>query len=236
MKRTVSVLLTVIVLCAPSVVLAHKPLLLVEDNGDGTIYVETGFSDGSSGAGHKIILKDKETGDVLSEYPIPEEGYIEEIPMPSVAYTVTFDAGPGHGVVKDGPLPEEAAASAEEAPPAEKAAPAEEAAPAAVEEKAAETSDDVPAQPVPTQKTETEAAQPVQQPAAAPPSVVAAQPGPMQQLMLPTTAAMSPGMEMAMKMAVTSQMITALGVLVVLGAIMFLIGYMVGKDSGKTRT
>ncbi len=234
MKRTLSVLLTIVVLCAPSVVLAHKPLLTVEDNGDGTIYVETGFSDGSSGAGHKIILKNKETGDILSETTIPEEGYIEEIPMPNVAYTVIFDAGPGHVVVKDGPFSEEAAASAEEAPPAEETASASEAEPAVVEEKAVETSD-VPAQPALAQKAETEVPQPIQQPVAASPSVVAAQPIPMQQLMMPATAAMSPGMEMAMKMAVTSQMITALAVLVVLGAIMFLIGYMMGKDTGKTR-
>ncbi|MCK4466179.1 MAG: hypothetical protein KAU83_10760, partial [Bacteroidales bacterium] len=35
---------------------AHTPLLLVEDNEDGTILLEGGFSDGSSGAGAIILI------------------------------------------------------------------------------------------------------------------------------------------------------------------------------------
>jgi len=35
---------------------AHTPLLSVEDNEDGTIYLEGGFSDGSSAAGVTILL------------------------------------------------------------------------------------------------------------------------------------------------------------------------------------
>lgn len=223
MKTPVLVVLIVVVLCAPSVVLAHKPLLTVEDNGDGTIYVETGFSDGSSGAGHKIILKSKDSGDVLSEQTVPEEGYIEEISMPNVPYTVTFDAGPGHVVVKDGPFSEEAAESVATTESA------------AVEEKtdvSTETKDvEIPVstmQPAPTPTAAAETTQPAQQPVTIPPSGVATQPMPAQ-LPVMTTATMSSGMDMALKMMMTSQMITALGVLVVLGAIMFLIGYMVGK-------
>jgi hypothetical protein len=220
MKTPVIVLLIFVVLCVPSAVLAHKPLLTVEDNGDGTIYVETGFSDGSSGAGHKIILKDQESGDVLSDLTIPEEGYIEEIPIPNVPYTVTFDAGPGHVVVKDGPF------SATE--------PAETAEPEAKEELSqAPAEESVESEPEPMPAAAAEPAQSVQP--VQPSSAVATQHTPVQMPVM-TTATMTPGMERALNMMMTSQMITALGVLVVLGAIMFLIGYMVGKDAGKTRT
>ncbi|MDY0094018.1 MAG: hypothetical protein RBT80_15090 [Candidatus Vecturithrix sp.] len=228
MKIKLFILLVVVLLRAPSAVFAHKPLLTVEDNGDGTIYVETGFSDGSSGAGHKIILKHKETGDVLSEQTVPEEGYIEEIPMPNSPYTITFDAGPGHVVVKDGPFSAEAAEAAETTAPAAVEAKAE----ASPEEKAVEAPA-APPQPAPVQAAAAEAVQPVQQPMLVSPSGGAAQPLPVQTMV--TTAAVSPGVEMAMKMMMTSQMVTALGVLVVLGAVMFIIGYVVGKDSGKTR-
>jgi hypothetical protein len=227
MKTHVMVLLLVIVVCIPSAALAHKPLLIVEDNGDGTIYVETGFSDGSSGAGHKIILKDKETEEVLSELTIPKGGYIEEIPMPDVPYTVSFDAGAGHAVVKDGPFsadaqPVEAAEPAiEEEQP--EAAPEAEAAP----EEAVEDEPGAAAPPEPAASAAAEPAQLVRQP-------VAAQPVPAQVPVM-TAATMSPGMERALNMMMTSQMVSALAVLVVLGAVMFLVGYMVGKDAGKSK-
>lgn len=222
MKTRVIAVLLLVVLCVPSAVLAHKPLLTVEDNGDGTIYVETGFSDGSSGAGHKIILKDQESGDVLSELTIPEEGYIEEIPMPGVPYTVTFDAGPGHVVVKDGPF-----AATE---------PAEATEPEAVEEQPEvapeETAEN---EPEPATAAAAEPAQQPVQPVRQQP--VVAQPAAMQMPVMTATTAttVSPGMERALNMMMTTQMVSALAVLVVLGAIMFLIGYVVGKDAGKSR-
>jgi hypothetical protein len=84
---------------------AHKPLLSVEDNEDGTIYVEAGFSDGSSGAGHKIILKEKSSNKVIKEYKLPGASSMD-IPMPKVPYTVEFNAGPGHSANQDGPFSE----------------------------------------------------------------------------------------------------------------------------------
>ncbi len=87
----------------PVAVLAHKPLLMVDDNGDGTIYIETGFSDGSSGAGHTIMLKDVATGKLLSETKIPEDGSLE-LDMPQAPYIVVFNAGEGHMVEKEGPF------------------------------------------------------------------------------------------------------------------------------------
>ena len=39
---------------------AHAPLISVDDNGDGTVYIEGGFSNGTSGEGVEIIIvKDK---------------------------------------------------------------------------------------------------------------------------------------------------------------------------------
>jgi hypothetical protein len=81
---------------------AHKPLLAVEDNRDGTIFIEAAFSDGSSAAGHKIVIKDKESGKVLSEHRVGEDGGLT-ISKPSVKYTVTLDAGKGHVITQDGP-------------------------------------------------------------------------------------------------------------------------------------
>ena len=42
------------------VVFAHAPLISVDDNGDGTVYIEGGFSNGASAEGVEIIVvKDK---------------------------------------------------------------------------------------------------------------------------------------------------------------------------------
>lgn len=84
---------------------AHSPLLTVEDNGDGTIYVQGGFSNGASAAGVKLYLTDKASGQKIWEGEFPDVGELN-LPIPNVPYTVTFDAGPGHIIVKDGPEPE----------------------------------------------------------------------------------------------------------------------------------
>ena len=101
---------------------AHTPLLIVEDNEDGTIYIEGGFSDGSTAAGTKILLVEKEKykGDVeklkkegkklynkklvLWQGKLDEDGCLEEVKKPEVPYLVIFDAGPGHAVEKEGPI------------------------------------------------------------------------------------------------------------------------------------
>ena len=92
------------VMMCSAAVCAHSPLLTVEDNGDGTIYVQGGFSNGASAAGVKLYLTDKATGQKIWDGEFPEVGEIN-LAMPNVPYTVTFDAGPGHIIVKDGPEP-----------------------------------------------------------------------------------------------------------------------------------
>jgi hypothetical protein len=95
---------------------AHTPLLSVEDNEDGTIYLEGGFSDGSSGAGVTILLVENEPHE--GELPESKELYNEKLVLlrtkldeygeltldkPEVPYFIVFDAGPGHVVEKEGP-------------------------------------------------------------------------------------------------------------------------------------
>ena len=42
------------------VVFAHAPLISIDDNGDGSVYIEGGFSNGASAEGVEIIVvKDK---------------------------------------------------------------------------------------------------------------------------------------------------------------------------------
>lgn len=101
-KSIVLSLLSLLVL--PVLVFAHKPLLMVDDNGDGTIYIETGFSDGSSGSGHTILIKELATGKLLEKIKIPEESAVDAN-KPSVPYLVIFDAGDGHVVETEGPAP-----------------------------------------------------------------------------------------------------------------------------------
>ena len=56
-------------------VFAHAPLISVDDNGDGTVYIEGGFSNGASAEGVEIIVvKDK-------AYNGPEETFKGKEPI-----------------------------------------------------------------------------------------------------------------------------------------------------------
>lgn len=130
---------------------AHTPLLYVEDNEDGTIYVEAGFSDGSSGSGMACRLEDKD-GNVLWEGKFDEYGSLTIEKPDVVPYYVVFDGGPGHAVTKQGPAltPAEggtAEVPVEEAPAAIPEAP-EAPAQAAPEETKPAESTEAPAAPV----------------------------------------------------------------------------------------
>lgn len=89
---------------------AHEAYLLLTANADGTVAVETGFSDGSSSAGLKLLVRDSATSQTLAEHVLPEGGKFTLTP-PATAYRVTFDGGPGHRVSKSGPLREVPAAT-----------------------------------------------------------------------------------------------------------------------------
>lgn len=104
-------------------VYAHTPLLTVEDNGDGTIFVQGGFSNGASAGGVKIYLTSIATKQVLWESVFPDIGELD-VEIPNEPYTVTFDAGPGHVVTKEGPPPPGGFGAAKEKPAETSAAPA----------------------------------------------------------------------------------------------------------------
>lgn len=84
---------------------AHKALLLVEDNEDGTIYIEAGISTGGNVAGNMIIITEATSGKPIWQGPVPDSGNFD-IKRPNTPYIVTLDMGAGHKVSKRGPLPE----------------------------------------------------------------------------------------------------------------------------------
>lgn len=94
---------------------AHEPFLLLTKNADGTFTAETGFSDQSSPEGLKLILRDRNTTELLSEHALPATGKLT-LKIPSVPYRVTFDGGPGHKVSKPGPEAEAPPGAAPTAP------------------------------------------------------------------------------------------------------------------------
>lgn len=96
-----------------ALVFAHAPLISVDDNGDGTIYIEGGLSNGAPVEGVEIlIVKDR-------AYNGPEETFKGKeiifkgnldaqnsitIPKPvTKKYEVYFNAGEGHVIGKKGP-------------------------------------------------------------------------------------------------------------------------------------
>ena len=98
MKKVLAALLSCVVICLFLVTqgLAHTPLCTCYDNGDGTITCEGGFSDGSSGAGVKMVVKDKGGNELISGRMDEDSEFTFK--KPDAPYVVIFDAGPGHVV------------------------------------------------------------------------------------------------------------------------------------------
>jgi len=94
-------------LLTPLVATAHSVYMTLEIVDDGKLRIETGFSDGTTGAGLKVELREKSTGRVVGAHTMPESGIVEVDP-PRVPYTATLLAGEGHEITKEGPLPGEA--------------------------------------------------------------------------------------------------------------------------------
>lgn len=79
---------------------AHTPLFSCFDNGDGTIYCEGSFSDGSSASGVPIVVKDG-SGKEIYKGKLSKTSDIE-FEKPDKEYTVVFDGGEGHDIVIPG--------------------------------------------------------------------------------------------------------------------------------------
>lgn len=104
-------------LLVSSILLAHAPLISVDDNGDGSLYIEGGFSNGASAEGIEcIIVKDRAYNGPEDTFRGKEIIYIGhfnknnsiEIPKPFTSkYEVYFNGGEGHIIGKKGPKLEE---------------------------------------------------------------------------------------------------------------------------------
>jgi hypothetical protein len=104
---TLSILLSTTAFCW-----AHTPLLYVDDNYDGTISVESGFSNDQNTGGLPVLMvEDKEYSGmnesfegkrVLFKGKFDELGCAELI-KPAVPYVVIFDGGLGHIARMKGP-------------------------------------------------------------------------------------------------------------------------------------
>ena len=97
---------------------ARTPLLSIADNGDGTIYVEAGFSDGSSATGMPCKLLNKDSK-VLWEGKFDIYSSLTIKKPDADPYFVVFDGGPGHVATKEGPSLSPAEGGRAEAPAAE---------------------------------------------------------------------------------------------------------------------
>jgi hypothetical protein len=81
---------------------AHTVFLFVSLEDSGEVRIESGFSDGGTGAGLPVRITEDGTGKTLSEHRMPESGVLV-LPAPDVPFLVTLDAGEGHKVTKPGP-------------------------------------------------------------------------------------------------------------------------------------
>ncbi len=83
---------------------AHEPYLLVSARDDGTFTAEAGYSDGVSVEGLRLLVRDRGSGELLSEHRLPAGGKLT-LPRPARPYRVVFEGGPGHRLTKPGPEP-----------------------------------------------------------------------------------------------------------------------------------
>lgn len=115
MKKTLTVIS--MILLTSLALSAHTPMIYVEDNYDGTIIAEAGFSNGASAADMKVIIvEDKKyrgseksfnNKRVLFEGQFDEMGVAELIKPSATRYLVIFDGGPGHIASIKGPTLED---------------------------------------------------------------------------------------------------------------------------------
>lgn len=89
-----------LMLGAPFMAHAHSALFDCFDNGDGTIYCQGGYSDGSSAKGVKINVTDA-AGRVLEQGQLDDNSEVT-LKKPTGDYFVVFEGGEGHSLKLDG--------------------------------------------------------------------------------------------------------------------------------------
>lgn len=94
MKPVSAVLGSLVLISATA--LGHTPIVACYDRGDGSVLCEGGFSDGSSAAGVRMLVRDK-GGRVLMEASLNEHSEFV-FDRPRGLFSVQFDAGERHRV------------------------------------------------------------------------------------------------------------------------------------------
>ncbi|RXJ57975.1 hypothetical protein [Candidatus Marinarcus aquaticus] len=80
---------------------AHTLVLNLDDNEDGTLFIQGMFNTGESAEGALVIVESLDNQEVLFKKRLPSSSELI-VPMPKVAYHVVLDGGPGHTVIKEG--------------------------------------------------------------------------------------------------------------------------------------
>lgn len=99
MKSKAIILITIL---AVTQIFAHRVLMMIDDNADGTITIETGLSSGGNAGGSKVVISERSTGRPLSQSVVPESGVVTT-KRPSVPYSVSLLMDQGHAVTQAGP-------------------------------------------------------------------------------------------------------------------------------------
>ena len=110
-------LITMCFLFISAAVFAHAPLLSVDDNNDGTIYIEAGFSNGEKAEGMEfLIVKDKpyngpedtyEGKMIIFKGKFDEKSSVTILKPLTPKYEIVFNGGVAHIITKKGPKLEE---------------------------------------------------------------------------------------------------------------------------------
>ncbi len=223
-RRRALILMTAALTCLLIAVSAsaHTPLLYIEDNEDGTIYIEGAFSDGSSGSGMAVRLEDSD-GDILWEGKFDDYGAVESVPIPDVwPYYVIFDAGPGHVVTKEGIYPSAIQEPKEAAPsnrtPTTSVQPAVPTAPSTPVTPSASATPELPAPATPTAPTATAWSSDGSSPAWMPGT---------------TNAQAGSSADSVQWVIVALLAFIALALLVLCGGVLFVVGWRVGRGGNR---
>lgn len=83
---------------------AHTLIMNVLDNEDNTITVVGEFSTGQKAVDAMIRLEALNSGDILFQKRLPDEGEFT-LQIPKEPYQIVLDGGPGHQIVKEGISP-----------------------------------------------------------------------------------------------------------------------------------
>ena len=105
------------ILFISAIVFAHAPLLSVDDNNDGTIYIEAGFSNGEKADGMEFfIVKDKpyngpedtyEGKMIIFKGKFDKKSSVTILKPLTPKYEIVFNGGAAHIISKKGPKLEE---------------------------------------------------------------------------------------------------------------------------------